>query len=128
MGQIMSLSCKQCGCQKTMSVGIGLMTNNPNIIASCLNGEEEKEWKRLYDSGQINYFQAEQKVFYCNNCSDLFCQLSVDAELKNGEHVTFGNKCEKCHKQLWEVKLQDNMECPICKMGNISWKQTGLWD
>lgn len=111
-----------------MSVGAGLMSNRPDIIASCLNEEESKKWQRLYDNKEITSFQAEQKVYYCENCKDLFCLLSVDTELADGNKVTFGNKCQKCHKELKQIDLQPHMKCPICNSGDLSWKQTGLWD
>ena len=129
MGQRILVSCDRCGCKKEMSVGAGLMSNNPEIIASCLNGEEAKEWRRMRSRQEIDSFRAEQKVFYCERCKDLFCRLTVDAALTDGGKVTFGNQCEKCHGELREVSLEArHMRCPICKEGDLSWKQVGFWD
>ncbi len=129
MGQRILVSCDQCGCKKEMSVGVGLMSNNPDVIASCLDGKEAEEWKRLYSCQKINYFQAEQKVFYCDHCKELSCRLVVDADLKDGSTVTLGNQCGKCGAKLQEVSLEaHHMVCPVCKIGDLSWKQVGLWD
>lgn len=129
MGKRILLSCDKCGCKKEMSVGTGLMTNNPDIIASCLNEEEAKEWTQLYSQNKISFHQAKQKVFYCDHCRGLFCQLTVDATLTDGKEMTFGNKCEKCGNELEEISLETrHMVCPVCKEGDLSWKQAGLWD
>ena len=128
MGQIILLSCTQCNHKKEMSVGMGLMSNNPDVIASCLNTDEAEEWRQLYDSQKISFFQAEQKVFYCDHCNDLFCRLSVDATLTDGSEVTFGTKCQKCHNTMQEIDTQANPLCPICHSGVLKRKQIGLWD
>lgn len=129
MGQRILLSCESCGCKKEMSVGAGLMSNNPDIIASCLNKKESAEWRQLYEQQKTDTFHAQQKVFYCEHCNDLFCQLTVDAVLTDGRKVTFGDRCKKCDTKLQEVNLEaHHMACPICKAGLLSWKQTGLWD
>lgn len=128
MGQRILLSCTQCNHKKEMSVGKGLMSNNPDVIASCLNADEAEAWRQLYHSQKISFFQAEQKVFYCEHCNDLFCQLSVDATLADGQVITFGNKCRVCHNGLWEIDTRANPVCPICHNGVLNRKQIGLWD
>lgn len=129
MGQRILLSCDICGCKKEMSVGAGLLSNRPDIAASCLAPEEAAEWRRLYDGGMISSFHAEQKVYYCKHCQDLVCQLAVDAFLTDGTEKIFGNRCEKCQGQLQEMDMQArHMACPICGKGDLSWKQVGFWD
>ena len=97
MGQRILAVCDVCGIKKEMSVGAGLMTNNPDMIASCLNGEEAEAWKSLYSQRKVESFRASQKVFCCDHCRDLRCQLTVSATLTDGTEVTFGDKCAKCH-------------------------------
>lgn len=129
MGQRILLSCDQCGCKKEMSVGAGLMTNNPDIIASCLDAEEAGEWQRLYGGGKIASFRAEQKVYYCEQCQDLMCQLTVNAVLTDGQEKIFGARCEKCRGPLQEMDLElHHRICPVCHRGDLSLKQVGLWD
>lgn len=129
MGQRILLSCDSCGCKKEMSVGVGLMSRNPDVIASCLDQEEAAEWRQQYNQQRISSFQAEQKVFYCGHCNDLFCRLIVDAVLTDGAKIVFGSKCEKCGNELKEIGLEaHHMVCPICRTGDLSWKQAGLWD
>ena len=128
MGQMIVLTCERCGCREKMSVGGGLMTNNPDVIASCLNPSEAEEWKRLYQNKKVKSFQAEQKVFYCEKCKKLSCLLSVDAELTNGKEITLGDQCGKCQTKLQEIKWQEKPICPICNTGKLEWKQVGLWD
>lgn len=129
MGQRILLSCESCGCKKEMSVGAGLMSNNPDIIASCLSKEEGTEWRQLYDRQKIDSFHAQQKVFYCEDCNDLFCQLTVDTVLTDGKEIIFGDKCKKCGNKLQEVSLEAHHTiCPRCKVGDLSWKQVGFWD
>lgn len=129
MGKVILLSCERCGCKKEMSVGVGLMSNNPAVIASCLNKEEAQAWRELNSQQKIDFFQAEQKVFYCEHCKDLQCQFTVEADLTDGTKVVFGRRCEKCQSELVEISLRTHhMPCPICKEGDLSWKETGLWD
>lgn len=129
MGQRILISCDTCGCKKEMSVGAGLMSNNPEVIASCLPQSEAGEWRKIYDQQKVRFFNAQQKVFYCKVCNDLFCNLTVDAELTDGSKVTFGNYCTQCGGELQEVDMQaHHMVCPICRTGDLSWKQVGLWD
>ena len=128
MGQRIVLTCERCGCRETMSVGGGLMTNNPDVIASCLNPKEAEEWNRLYRNNKVKSFQAEQKVFYCEKCKKLSCLLSVAAELTNGKEITLGDQCGKCQTKMQEIKWQEKPVCPICNTGNLEWKQVGLWD
>lgn len=129
MGQRILLSCDICGCKKEMSVGAGMMSRNPDVIASCLPKEEAEEWRKLYEHKEVESFRAEQKVFFCESCKDLFCRLSVDMELTDGSKVTLGNRCEKCGQKLEEVSLQaHHMICPVCTKGDLSWKQVGFWD
>lgn len=129
MGQRILAACDVCGTKKEMSVGAGLMTNNPDIIASCLNPEEAAEWKSLYSQQKVDSYRALQKVFFCDHCKDLRCQLTVSATLKDGTEVTFGDKCAKCHGALQEVSLEARHQtCPVCGKGDLSWKQTGFWD
>lgn len=129
MGQRILLSCAACGCKKEMSVGAGLMSRNEDVIASCLPQGEAAEWRRLYEGQKITSFRAEQKVFYCDHCKDIFCRLVVDAELADGSQIVFGNRCAQCGGELREVDLQaHHMICPICGEGDLSWKQVGFWD
>lgn len=128
MGQRIILSCKKCDRKQELSVGVGLMTNNPDVIASCLDKEEAKEWQQLYQNHKISSFRAEQKVFCCDSCKELSCLLAVDIQLTDGKKLTIGNKCKKCGKELQEIKWQDNVVCPVCSITNLDWKQVGLWD
>lgn len=128
MGQRILLSCTQCNQKKEMFVGAGLMSNNPDVIASCLNADEAQEWTQMNHSQKIDFFQAKQKAFYCGHCNELFCQLSVDVTLKDGSEVTFGDKCQVCHSRLQEVDTQANPMCPICRSGVLNRKEIGLWD
>ena len=129
MGQRILTACDVCGIKKEMSVGAGLMTNNPDMIASCLNGEEAEAWKSLYSQRKVESFRASQKVFCCDHCRDLRCQLTVSATLTDGTEVTFGDKCAKCHGELQEVSLAAQHQiCPVCGKGDLSWRQTGFWD
>lgn len=128
MGQRIVLSCEKCGCQKTMSVGSGLMSNNAEVIASCLNQKEAGDWQRLCQENKISFFRASQRVFYCGHCNDLLCQLSVDIELTDGNKMVLGNMCGVCGKELQEIELQAHPICPLCKSGELSYKQIGLWD
>ncbi|MBD5488768.1 MAG: hypothetical protein HDR13_08230 [Lachnospiraceae bacterium] len=128
MGQRILLSCTQCNLKKEMSVGVGLMCNNPDVIASCLEADDAKEWQRLFHSNQVSFFQAQQEAFYCDHCNDLFCQLSVDVTLTDGRELTFGNKCQVCHNKLQEIDTQASPMCPICHSGILIRKNIGLWD
>lgn len=128
MGQRIVLSCEKCDRQQTMSVGGGLMSNNPDVIASCLNNEETAEWRRLYQNKKISSFRAEQKVFYCDRCKELSCLLSVDIQLTDGKKITLGNKCSKCRKELQEIEWQNHAVCPVCNQCSLDWRQVGYWD
>ena len=129
MGQTILLSCERCGCKKEMSVGVGLMSNDTEVIASCLNEEEAREWRELNRQQKIAFFDAQQKVFYCEHCKDLLCQLTVEIELTDGTTKVLGGQCERCQGKLTEISLRRHrMACPICKDGNLSWQQVGLWD
>lgn len=129
MGQRVLLSCDACSCKKEMSIGAGLLSNRPDIIASCLEPKEAEEWRKLYDGKSIGSFHAEQKVYYCKHCQDLVCQLTVNALLTDGTIKIFGNRCEKCQTELREMDMQvHHMICPICGKGDLSWKQIGFWD
>lgn len=128
MGQRIALLCEKCGYQKEMSVGSGLISNNAEVIASCLNQKEAEDWHRLRQENKINFFRASQKVFYCEHCNNLLCQLSVDIELADGNRMILGNICGVCGKELQEIELQAHPICPLCKSGELSWKQIGLWD
>ncbi len=129
MGQRILISCDACGCKKEMSVGAGLMSNNSEVIASCLPQAEAEEWKRLCEQQKVRFFNAQQKVFYCDKCHDIFCLLTVEAELTDGSRIILGNHCTQCGEELQEIELQaHHMICPICHTGDLSWKQIGLWD
>lgn len=128
MGQRIVLSCEKCGFQKTMSVGSGLMSNNVDVITSCLDKEDAVKWQQLNSAKKISFFRARQKVYYCGHCNDLFCQLSVDAELIDGDKVVLGNRCEKCGNEMREINPENHIICPICNGGELSRKQIGLWD
>lgn len=129
MGQRILLSCDVCGCKKEMSVGAGLMSRNAEVAASCLGEEDAGEWRQLYGQGRVSFFRSKQKVFYCERCKDLVCQLVVEAELTDGSKITLGDRCQTCRGELDEVDLEmHHMICPICKKGDLSWKQVGLWD
>lgn len=128
MGQRITLSCKDCGLHKEIAVGSGLMSNNPDVIASCLNKEDAEEWKTLFEQKKIASFKAEQKAYYCAYCSDIFSPLLVEAELTDGSKVVLGNKCKKCNGEMYEIILQKHRPCPACKGEKFSWQQTGFWD
>lgn len=128
MGQRIALSCKDCGLNKEISVGAGLMSNNPDVIASCLDKEDAEQWKTLYGQKKIASFVAEQKPYYCLHCNDVFSLLTVEADLTDGRKVILGNKCRKCHGGLHEIILQKHRTCPVCKGGKFNWQQTGYWD
>lgn len=129
MGQRILLSCDRCNCKKEMSVGAGLMTRRPDIIAGCLDPKEAEEWRKLYDANRISSYQSEQKPYYCAHCRELVCQLTVDAALTDGSKVVFGSKCNTCRNDLQEISLETQQtECPVCGNGKLSWQQTGLWD
>lgn len=129
MGQRILLLCDTCGCKKEMSVGAGLLSGRPDIIASCLDPKDAETWRWLYDGKKIGSFRSEQKVYYCEHCKDLVCQLTVNARLTDGTEKILGNRCEKCHNELQEIDMEaHHMICPICGNGDLSWKQVGFWD
>lgn len=128
MGQRIVLLCKDCGLHKEISVGSGLMSNNTDVIASCMDKEDAQKWKMLLEQKKITSFAAEQKAYYCAHCAEVSALLSVDVELTDGSKVTLGNKCKKCNRELYEIILQKHRPCPVCKGANFSWQQIGLWD
>lgn len=128
MGQRIALSCKDCGLHKEISVGSGLMSNNPDVIASCLVKEDAEKWKTLFEQKKISSFTAEQKAYYCAHCSDVFSLLTVEAELSDGSKIVLGNKCKNCNRELYEIILQKHRPCPVCKGGKFGWQQIGFWD
>ena len=65
MGKVILLSCERCGCKKEMSVGVGLMSNNPAVIASCLNKEEAQAWRELNSQQKIDFFQFRSPYMDC---------------------------------------------------------------
>lgn len=128
MGQRILLACGKCGYRNEMSVGIGLMSRDPDVIASCLNQEEQKFWTSLYDMRKISAYRAEQKVFYCESCRELSCLLTVDIETADGEKITLGSRCGKCGRQVREIDLHEPIVCPNCGNANLDKRQTGFWD
>lgn len=129
MGQRIQLSCDKCGYRKTMSVGVGLLSRRPDIIADCLRQDEADEWHRLYSQNTVRDYRVEQKVYYCSQCNDLVCQLTVDAKLADGSEMVFGDKCNTCNGELEALDLQPHhMVCPVCRSGDMTWQQVGLWD
>ncbi len=129
MGQRIQLSCDKCGYRKTMSVGAGLLSRRLEIITDCLSQEEADEWRRLYNENKVSDYHVEQKVYYCGKCNDLVCQLTVDAKLEDGSEVTFGDRCNICDGELEVLDLQSHhMICPVCRSGDMTWQQVGLWD
>lgn len=128
MGQRIALSCKDCGLHKELSLGAGLMSNKPDVIASCLDKEDAAEWKELYDQKKVTSFQAQQKAYYCPYCNDVLSLFCVEAELTDGRKIVLGEKCKKCHGGVQEILMQKRRPCPVCKGGNFSWQQIGFWD
>lgn len=128
MGQRILLSCGKCGYRNEMSVGIGLMTGNQDVIASCLNEEERKLWTGLCNMRKISDYRAQQKVFYCESCRELSCLLAVDIETADGEKMTLGARCGKCGSPVRETDLQEPIACPNCGNENLDKRQTGFWD
>lgn len=128
MGQRILLSCGKCGYRNEMSVGVGLMSRNPDVIASCLNREERKLWTNLYDAQRISAYRAEQKVFYCESCRELSCLLAVDIETADGEKITLGSRCGKCGGPLRDMDLREPVACPQCGSPKLDIRQTGFWD
>ena len=83
MGQRIALSCKDCGMHKEISVGVGLMSNNPDVIASSLSKEDAEEWKILLGQKKMTSFVAEQKAYYCPHCNDIFFPTRYFGELRH---------------------------------------------
>lgn len=129
MGQRIQLSCDKCGCKKAMSVGVGMLSRRPDIIAGCLSQEEADEWRRLYSQNKVQDYHVEQKAYYCSHCKDLVCQLTVGVKLVDGSEAIFGDKCNTCNGELEELDLRTHhMVCPVCQSGDMTWQQVGLWD
>lgn len=128
MGQRILLSCGKCGLEKTVSVGGGLMSRNPEVIASCLCREEAEEWKRLYDEQKMIRFRSQQKACYCEQCKELKDVLIAEAELTDGNTIVFGTKCSQCQNDLEILELQNDPECPMCHNAKMHQKQIGIWD
>lgn len=128
MGRVLTLLCRKCGFQRNVQVGIGLMSRNPDIIASCLEKNEADKWKNLYDGHSIQNFSAQQDVFYCDVCRELKSAFHVEAWLKDGSRVLFGRKCRTCSGEMQIMDLQEEVICPVCEEAHLDKKVTGLWD
>ena len=129
MGQIIRLSCKKCGFMKELPVGAGLMSIDPEAVASDLDIGEAKEWRKLHRDNKVRFFDARKKALYCEHCKDVLSQTVVTGCLTDGSEINFGGKCRICGRKLQEMNIEAHrISCPICNGKDMHPEEIGLWD
>lgn len=127
MGQIITFSCKKCGCELSAPVGVGLASYNPTVIGEMLKGEEWEEWKALSDKGALERCFGEQVMASCEECGGLDSVYCVNGQTADRKYL-WGNKCPKCGRELKLMRDIHAIACPECGDSMLDAEQTGLWD
>lgn len=128
MGQRYLLSCPKCGYEKIASLGMGLGSCNPTIIASTLVGEDAATWKKFYDSNSLKQFSFENKLSFCEKCGDIKVASQVKMITNDGEEILLGKCCDECGTELTDLDIDGEIPCSSCKTEKLAKSMRGLWD
>ncbi len=128
MGNIVNMSCENCGYREDYKVGAGMLSVNADVVKKLLLEQDVAEWSRLYDSGRIRFFMWEYELAYCHNCEDVKSVVTVKLQTKDGDEIRLGCRCDKCKSKLKSFTMEDDIICPKCKKSILSHNLNGIWD
>ena len=124
MGEIIQISCAQCGSSWDLKTGYGLSHGRKENLISEFPIEMNALVKELLDGEVDPYFafrEATCKV--CHNCVSVPV-LSKGAE---GEILAVG-MCPICGSNRVELPLDNSILCPRCKKADLDLTWIGHWD
>lgn len=128
MGEIRYLSCKECGYEKEMHIGGGLMSINPSVVKKSLQGEDLEQWNSLQEKNEIKRFIWEYAMAFCEDCGELSEVFMVQVETKEGQDLILDCRCKKCQKKLEPIKKKIDIMCPACGQTILRNDLMGHWD
>lgn len=136
MGILYKGSCSVCGYRGEFSLGGGrlgcMLKENLRVLCE----KEREEIKAMMDRDEINSFDIENKLTLCDTCPKeqaLKARTIITVYDKMGNKKIFGGVCLSCGAVL---KIFDNVsepnnnniKCPDCNKGEISFEPVGFWD
>ena len=128
MGEIFHISCANCGFEKNIKTGAGLMSICADVVEQNLQGEDLKQWQELQREENVRSFSWQYEMAYCSACKEMQSCFVVDIHTKNGEKITLGGRCNKCHAKLEMFLHEQDITCPQCGYSGANRQLTGRWD
>ena len=125
MGFRIKYTCDKCGYENSFSLGSGMGSVNPNMIARCLSDNDKNIFLQEISDGSTE-FHSENKLGFCSKCNDLTTIVSV--EIKKGDLKNIiGNKCCECFSEVSPIEDTSNVTCPNCH-APLNTYDDGIWD
>ena len=121
MGKIIKVQCLQCGFEKQIFSGGGLMDCNIETILKELPQDGQRTLSDAVKHG-ASRISITREPCSCDSCGEIYAVPIVNYTLNNTLNELFGI-CPKCS----EKKRNPPSKCPVC--GKVlSLNEEGLWD
>ncbi|MEZ3469466.1 MAG: hypothetical protein K1W40_13980 [Schaedlerella sp.] len=126
MGQIIQLHCRQCGFEKELFVGGGMLDCELKTILSVLPEEGKRMLAAAANFG-ADQFSVTRKLCVCASCGAIYALPVVSYNIKGVSQEIYG-VCPECGV-AGSMNWNENqvLSCPKCGSG-MTQQETGHWD
>lgn len=126
MGKIIRLHCPQCGYEKELFVGGGMLDCELKTILNVLPEEGKRMLAAAANYG-ANQFSVTRKFCVCDSCGTIYALPVVSYNMKGICQEIYG-VCPNCGAE-GNTRWNENQvpPCPDCG-GEMTQRETGHWD
>lgn len=126
MGQIIQVHCEQCGFEKDIFVGGGMLDCELKTIHDALPEDGQRMFAVAASYG-ASQFSLTRKLCACESCGTIYALPIVSYTLKGIRQELYG-VCPQCGAAIsGKYKEREILHCPDCK-GEMTQQQVGYWD
>lgn len=125
LGQIIQVHCAQCGFEKNIFVGGGLLDCELKTIFTALPEDGQDMLIAAANYG-VNQFSITRKLSVCDSCGTVYA-LPVVTYTLNGIHQEIYGACPQCGMAGNEWQQKEIFPCPDCG-SQMTLIEAGHWD
>ncbi len=125
MGELIKMTCQECGREYDGRMGHGLQHAKLESVKEFFEEEIQNTLVEYAERNPFALFEFGFRPICCEGCGDIV-DLPVLSLVKEG--VRYWGKCPKCQRRIEDRQLNKELQCPKCHSHKIKTQRVGHWD
>ena len=125
MGEIIKMTCRDCGRSYHCKIGAGMEHGRLDSVIKVFGEETGKHIMRCVEDEKFPMFSFAFQPMCCE-CCNAIVSVPVLKLLKEDEEYV--GRCQECQTPMEQKKVNEQLNCPVCKNVKFDTCRMGFWD